>query len=149
MQIRRLETADLPNVRGRAEHFAVDYYPELISDIQKEHDLLREAVASTHYYSGVVGKPGEPKAVLIAKVSENLWSLRKHAAMLLWYSDLPGAGYKLLRDFRDWVKTQKHVVAAGFVDDFAMNDSTSRMLTRAGFTKRGGAYFFYPRGAKK
>jgi hypothetical protein len=149
MVIRGLEVADMANIRLRAEQIAAAYYPELIPDLGLEHALLTELRSNTHHYAKVVGNAGEPKAALLAKVGGNLWATRKHATVLLWYSDSPGAGLVLLRDFRRWVDEQKGVVLAGLIDDFGMDARLVATLRREGFSQRGGAYVHFPRGEKK
>ena len=127
-------------------------YPEFIPDIEKIHWLVRDCTNQPDlHYSRVIGMPGQPTAALLARTENNLWAMRKHATMLLWYSDIPNGGAKLLRGFRDWVKTQKHVMAAGFNADWAaMSDRPLWLAERIGFTKRGeGSYVFFQRGAKK
>lgn len=142
---------DVPLVRHKAQVLASTMYPELIPDIDKMHWLLRESMQSTNHYAHVVGAPGEPGAALIARTSNNLWALRRHASILLWYSEIPGAGAKLLRHFRNWVKEQGNsIVLAGFSSDWiVLDDRPLKLASRAGFKQRGeGMYAFYPRGPK-
>src|ERR1700693_5850858 len=94
-------------------------YPELVPDIDKIHYIIRAAThESEANYSRVVGPVGSPQAALLTRTSNNLWAMKKHAVVLLWYSELPGAGAMLLRGFRDWVKGQKQIVIAGFSADW-------------------------------
>ena len=146
--IRGLEIKDIPAVRVAAEALAAELYPELIPDAGRTHELLREAVTSTQHYARAIGDVGDPDAVLIARTGGNLWALRRHATIVLWHSVKPGAGYALLRDFVKWVKGQKHVVLAGFIDDFEMDVRMVAMLRRAGFIQRGGTFVFFPGGPK-
>lgn len=141
--------ADLPAIRIAGEKLAAEYYPELIPDIGKEVALLQQWVADTTQYTRCVGGSGHPDAVLIAKTGDNAWATRKHATIMLWYSAKPGAGAALLRDFREWVRGQKQIALAGFMDDFGVRHGLRRLVTRAGFEQRGGAYCFFPRGSKK
>ncbi len=145
--IRAVETADLPVIRAAGEALAVKLYPELIPAIDKEVDLLRQLATDTTQYAKAVGKPGEPRAVLVAKTGDNLWATRRHATILLWYSEIPGAGAALLRDFREWVRGQKSMALAGLMDDFGFDDRLKKLLQREEFVERGGAYVFFPRGA--
>lgn len=140
---------DLPAIRIAAEALAAKMYPELIPAVDLEHALLRDVMLSDQHYARVIGEIGDPDAVLIARTGTNLWALRKHATVLLWHSVKPGAGYMLLRDFVKWVKTQKHVVVAGFIDDFDMDARIAVLLRRAGFIQRGGAWLYLPGGSKK
>jgi hypothetical protein len=149
MEIRGLHTEDFPQVRLRGETIACEYYPELIADLGREHALLSEARDSGDWYARVIGPKGNPYAALIARSGGNLWATRKHATVLLWYSTVPGQGMRLMRDFRDWARQQKGMVLAGFMDDFDMDQRIGKALKRAGFTQRGGAYAYFPRGPLK
>src|SRR5450631_2396321 len=99
---RPIEMEDGAGVRIAAMTMAADMYPELIPDIDKMHAIVRGARLAGSQFARVVGEPGEPRAALIALTSANSWATRNHATVLLWYSQLPGAGEKLLREFRDW-----------------------------------------------
>lgn len=147
--IRGIDKADLPTIRVKAEVLAAEYYPELIPDIGKEVELLQRWCEDSSHYTKCVGEVGNPSAVLVAKVGDNVWATRKHAAIVLWYSEKPGAGTALLRDFRGWVKQQKSIVLAGVMDDFGWDARLISLMRREGFEQRGGAYCFFPRGAKK
>lgn len=138
-------------VRTKAQIYASSMYPELIPDIDKMHWLLRETMQSTNHYAYVVGPEGEPGAALVARTSNNLWAMKRHASILLWYSEIPGAGAKLLRHFREWVRPQgSSIVLAGFSSDWiVLDDRPLKLATKIGFKLRGeGLYAFYPRGAK-
>lgn len=141
--------ADLASVRMKGEAIAAGYYPELIPDIGREHDLLKTMFQDSSHYARCIGPKEAPEAALIAHSSDNVWALHRHATILLWYSDKPGAGYKLLRDFRSWVSGQKKMILAGFMDDFGMDARMVAVLRRAGFIQRGCAYVHFPRGPKK
>lgn len=148
--VRRLEKADLAMVRIRGEGIAAALFPEMIPDIAKEHETLRQLCADPKHYVGAIGDTGDPEAVLVARTGDNLWATKQHATILLWYSHKPGSSIALLRDFRNWVRTQKHIALAGFMDDFGLDLRMRPLLQRVGFRRRGGAYvYFPPRGAKR
>jgi hypothetical protein len=123
-------------------------YPELIAEIDKMHWLVRDCTnnAQTHW-SRVVGPEGSPQAVLLTRTENNLWASKKHSAALLWYSDLPGAGATLLREWKRWVKqNEQSVVLAGFTADWAGDTRCLKLAERVGFKRRGyGGYFYHPR----
>lgn len=145
--IRPLVTQDAPIVRIKAETLAAYYYPEMIPDIDAEVRIITELRNSpAHHYAKVVGSVGKPVAALLAKTGSNVWATRKHSSVLLWYSEQPGAGRALLRDYRDWVLTQKQLTVAGMADDFGMDARIAAMLRREGFSQRGGAFLLFPRG---
>lgn len=137
-------------LRAKAQTYAATMYPELIPDIDKMHWLVRNAIQSTDHYSRVVGPVGEPKAALITQTSNNIWAMKKHAAVMLWYSEIPGAGAALLRDFRNWVRTQHYIVLAGFVADWVSFDERPLVLAeRIGFKRRGEGGFFLTQPRRK
>jgi hypothetical protein len=145
--IRKLVRTDFPLIRAKAETLAATMYPELISDIEKIHLLLREVLSSDHYYARAVGPEDEPKAALIARSHANMWAMKKSATILLWYSDIPGAGRLLLKDFKQWVKKDAQIVMAGITSDWHAERDVSPVLKRAGFLERGhGSYVYLPRG---
>jgi hypothetical protein len=149
--IRPLEIRDCPWVRVKAMTLAASMYPELIADIDKVHWLVRDFATGQTHYAKVVGEVGEPRAVLVARVDQNVWAARKHATVLFWYSEIAGAGAALLRDFRRWVDEQKkQIVIAGFNADWVMmDDRPLKLAARIGFKARGdGGHFYFPRGRK-
>ena len=145
------KVADAGLLNAKAQILAATRYPELIPDIEKIHWLVRDCTNQPDvHYSRVVGAPGEPTAAILTRTENNLWAMKKHATVMLWYSDIPGAGAMLLRGFRDWAKTEKHVVMAGFTADWVAIDERPLLLAeRIGFTKRGeGMFAFFPRGSR-
>jgi hypothetical protein len=150
--IARLPTVeDGSMLRAKAQIYAATMYPEMIPDIDKIHWLVRMLTnESDTHYCRVVGPIGAPKAAILTRTENNLWAMKKHAAMVLWYSEIPGAGAMLLRGFRDWVRAHKQVVLAGFVADWVQVDLRPLLLAeRIGFKRRGdGGFVFFPRGAK-
>lgn len=131
--------------------FAATMYPELIAEIDKVHWLVRDCTNNADiHWSRVIGPEGEPGAVLLTRQENNLWAAKKHACVLLWYSDIPGAGALLLREFRKWVKSnQAAITLAGFTADWVYDEQSSLALDlaqRIGFKRRGdGGYFYFPR----
>ena len=149
MIIRNIDIKDSAIVRAKAQTMAATMYPELIPDIDKMHWLVRDACLTETSYARVVGPIGEPGAVLIARTANNLWAMKKHASIMCWYSDIPGAGLALLRDFRRWVKETNGIVVAGFNDDCDLALEAKMVALRVGFVRRGGAYLYFPRGKLK
>jgi hypothetical protein len=151
MQARLPQVEDGPVLRARAQIYAATMYPEFIPDIDKIHWLVRACTNEKDaHYSRVLGKPGEPQAAILTRTENNLWAMKKHTVILLWYSDIPGGGAFLLRGFRDWVKAQKQIVLAGFVHDWVhVDERPLHLAERIGFKRRGeGGFFLFPRGAK-
>jgi len=149
--IRQLDIKDCPWVRVKAMTLAATMYPEMIPDIDKVHWLVRDFATTDVHYARVVGAVGEPRAVLLGRLEQNMWAMKKHVGLHIWYSEIPGAGAALLRDFRRWVLEQKQVVFAGFHADWVMlDDRPLRLAERIGFKRRGdGAYALFTRAWSK
>ena len=149
MDVRRMTVEDCPAVRRRAMQMAAVLYPEMIEDVELSHQLLRDTVEGEHH-TMVIGPPGAPTAAIVARVAGNLWATRKHAAILLWYSDTPGAGATLLRGFVRWFQEQKRMTLAGMISDCDIDPRVFRLMERIGFQRRGqGAWILLPRRAKQ
>lgn len=151
MEVRLPTVEDGPLLRAKAQTYAATMYPEFIPDIEKIHWIVRACTNDPEvHYSRVVGPAGAPQAALLTRTENNLWAMKKSASILLWYSEVPGAGAALLRGFREWVKAQKQVVIAGFTADWVQVDERPLLLARRiGFKRRGeGGHFFFPRGSK-
>jgi hypothetical protein len=148
MSIRNLETVDVPSVRWKADALAATLYPELISDIDRQNDLLLKAKSDSSWYAKVVGPAGAPTAALVAKTGDNVWATRRHAAIMILYGER-GQGSRLLSDFKEWVSGQKSIILAGWSDDFGVDAKTRNMFLKRGFIKRGAMYVYFPRGSKK
>lgn len=136
---------------AKAQIYAATMYPEMIPDIEKIHWLVRTCTNEKEaHYSRVVGPVGAPQAAILTRTENNMWAMKKHAAVMLWYSEIPGAGALLLRGFRNWLNTQKQIVVAGFNADWVSVDDRPLLLAeRIGFKRRGdGGFAYFPRGRK-
>lgn len=150
--IRRLESKDCAAIRQHGAVLAASYYPELIMDIDKAHQIVHDFVGDDGHYAFVCGKPGEPTAALLARRSAGMWCTKPSAAVLLWYSKVPGQGLTLLRHFRDWVREDGRIVMAGWCEDYNIRVHEAyriqEIASSVGFIRRGGAFLYFPRGAK-
>lgn len=140
--IRGMQRADEPFIRGIGETLAAKLYPELIPDMGKEVELLRRAD-----YARVIGEVGRPHSALIALAGNNAWATKRHAAVVLWYGEKSG-GVRLLWDFKRWAREQNFLVAA-VTDDHGRLSTGGAILKGSGFEQRGGAYMYFPKGAKR
>ena len=153
MIMRKPVAADGPSIRQTAMKLAATMYPELIAEIDKCHWLVRDCTNNPDvHWSRVIGPEGEPRAVLLSRQENNLWAAKKHSAMILWYSEIPGAGVKLLREWKKWVKANEaSITMAGFVADWQASDygrcrDAMNIAERVGFNRRGdGGYMYFPR----
>lgn len=142
MIIRSMNWADKHTVFDKAKDLAAAMYPQLRIDVKRVSDQLENP--SRFDYAKVVQYEGAVRGALIARVGPNLWAQRDHAAILLWYCNLPGGGAKLLRNFREWVSSTRRIRVAGFAHDTVhMNTTMLKLAERVGFKRNGGAYLFY------
>lgn len=141
MIIRGMRSGDRHAVFEKACSLAATHYPYLRPEVDKISKLIVDAM-----YNGfalVAERDGKVGAALLARTGPNLWGQRNHATVLLWYSDVPGAGAAMLRKFRDWVRAGRTIRLAGFVSDSeAVDPSALRLAERIGFTRKGtGGYY--------
>lgn len=150
--IRRLESKDCARVRQCGSALASEYYPELIMDIDKAHQIVHDFVGDETHYAFVCGEPGTPTAALLARRNAGVWCTKPTAAVMLWYSEVPGEGASLLRHFRDWVKEDGRIIMAGWCEDYVIRVHEAyriqQIASRVGFQRRGGAFLYFPKGAK-
>ena len=114
-------------------------YP-LLPDKQKMKDLIVESISAPSHFAMVDEVDGRIEAVVIAMVGDNIWAQRKFANVMLWWSNKPGSGIKLLRLFRDWVLARRAIRIAGFAPDIDLDPRVYAVFERLGFVKSGGAY---------
>lgn len=144
MLIRNMLTGDRHVIFERAKALAELMYPALKVDIKKINDEL-EAIGRYEYAKVVARRENcAVEGCLIARTAPNLWAQRNHAAIVLWYSDLPGGGVALLRDFRQWVQSSRKIRLAGFAHDSEyMAPEMLKLVERVGFKEHGGSYMLY------
>mgnify|MGYP005825815059 CR=1 FL=1 len=144
MAIRDMRSGDRHVVFENAREMASILYPRLKVDVAKIDKLLAEAVYAGGYAKVVTDEQNQAVGALVAKVAPNSWAQRSHAAIMLWYSHLPGGGVALLRDFRRWIGESRAIRAAGMVHDSDQMDPRMLVLAdRVGFKREGGAYVFW------
>lgn len=117
-------------------------YPHLRMDVEKVHESLKEVITGKHF-AYVAEDEGVVRGVLLGLVSDNLWAQRQNCNIVLWVSDIPGAGAKLLRRFRDWVKSTRFIKVAGMSPDLEVDRRALSLARRIGFERSGGAYLLY------
>lgn len=143
MEIRAMESRDRHAIFERARELAGQLYPELKVDVKRLSDELG-TWQRLEYAKVVVGEDGEAQGCLLARSAPNSWAQRDHSLILLWYSDLPGGGVALLRDFRRHVRSTRRIRVAGFVHDSEhMDPSMLELARRVGFAKRAGMYVLF------
>lgn len=123
----------------------VKRYPRLRPDAQKMRKSLIQIVSAAKHFCWV--SEDDDKCVtgaLVAITNENLWAQRQSSNILMWVADVRGDGIKLLREFRDWIRSRRAVKVAGFAPD---NDDIDprvwKLAEMMGFKRCGGAYLLY------
>ena len=119
----------------------VSDYP-LRPDRDKMRGLIATSISSPADFVWVDEVDGRIRAVLLAVVGDNVWAQRKFADIMLWWSDLPGSGVKLLRRFRDWVYGRNAIKIAGHAPGTELNDRTYAIFEHLGFVRHGGSYLW-------
>lgn len=143
--IRPATLADLETVLGIAEAEAAIRYPRLKSDTGKMRKVLIQIISSAKHFCWVsVTRDDAVTGAIVAITNENLWAQRQSSNVIMWVSDIPGDGMKLLRALRGWITDRRAVKVVGFAPD--TNDVDPRvwnLAERLGFKRYGGAYLFY------
>jgi len=103
-------------------------------------DILREARQDNKHYARVIGPEGEPRAVLIAMTAPGYWSQRHASHIVFWYSEQPGAGYKLLKAYRSWVLENARTIRVAGLQMTAPMWAAKMILIKAGFNQHGMMY---------
>jgi len=120
----------------------VKRYP-LRPDKDRMQKVIIETISAPSHLALVDEEDGQIRAVLLAMSGDNLWAQRKFANVMLWWSDKPGSGAKLLRRFRDWVTSRRAVKVAGFAPDIDLDERTYKLMEHLGFQRSGGAYLLF------
>jgi len=143
MIIRPATLSDLNRILDIAMETAV-MYPNMRPDQRKMRALGVDAISAARHYALVTEREdGFIDGVLIAFVTDNAWSQRQNAQVMLWVSRFPGSGAAMLRKFRDWVKSRRAIKVAGFAPDVELDPRVLELAERIGFKRHGGAYLLY------
>jgi len=120
----------------------MERYP-LRPDKDKINELVREATSSAKHFAYVVDVGGIVQGVLIALTSDNLWAQRQNCNIVIWVSEVPGWGDKLLRKFKEWVEPRRAIKVSGMCPDLDIDPRALKLAERVGFKRHGGAYILY------
>jgi hypothetical protein len=120
----------------------MERYP-LRPDKYKLKELVRESISSAKHFAHVVDVGGRVQGVLIALTSDNLWAQRQNCNIVIWVSEVPGYGDKLLRTFRRWVEPRRGIKVSGMCPDLEIDPRALKLADRIGFKRHGGAYLLY------
>tara|TARA_Y100000310_G_C20153927_1_gene566037 strand:+ start:124 stop:558 length:435 start_codon:yes stop_codon:yes gene_type:complete len=120
-------------------------YPELKMSPARVRKGIIEAISTARHFVWVsVNGRNEPRGVLIGLASDNLWAQRQNCNIVLWTSAIRGDGMKLLREFRNWIRSRRAIRVAGFAPDTNHIDlRVWKLAEMMGFKRHGGAYLLY------
>jgi len=122
-------------------------YP-LKPDREKIIHQINLAISSAMHLCLVVVAEGKVRGALVAQAGQNLWAQRQFAVVNLWYSEIPGTGAQLLRQFKAWAIARPVIRVAGLSPDLETDPRIWKLAQRIGFKQHGGAYLLYTRGMR-
>lgn len=93
----------------------------------------RECISPMHFVR-VAEVDGKVVACVGAQTSEGWWFERAQSNVLLFYTRVPGAGIKLLREYAAWVKSRPMIKMAIFSLEPESDPRVAKLLHRLGFT---------------
>jgi len=118
-------------------------YPGLRPDKNKIKTIVAKSITSPACYTMALEAEGKLRGCLIAIVQPHTWAERQVAHIVLWVSEVPSGGVRLLRDFVLWLAPRRGIRLAGYTPDFEWDPRIGKLLIRAGFTRHGGSFLFY------
>lgn len=120
-------------------------YPRMKVSPERIRKGIIEAISTARHFAWVsVDKRNRPRGVLIGLSGDNLWAQRQNCNIVLWTSAIRGDGVKLLKEFRNWIRSRRAIRVAGFAPDTDSIDSRVwNLAQRMGFKRHGGAYLLY------
>lgn len=141
MMIRPANPSDKDGIISLARK-QMERYP-LRPDKDKINELVGLAISSARDFVWVVDVGGEVKGALIAFTADNLWAQRQNCNIVMWVSEVPGYGEKLLRKFKEWVTPRRAIKVSGMSPDLEVDPRALKLAERIGFKRHGGAYLLY------
>lgn len=124
-----------------ALHLAAGY--PLRPDRDRMRVVLIELISAPSHFAWICTEHDVVRGVLLAMVSDNLWAQRRHANILLWWSERAGKGVSLVRTFKRWLKDRRGIRVAGFSPDEDLGERTLQLMELLGFNRRGGSYLLF------
>ena len=79
---------------------------------------------------------------VVAITHDSFWFTEKQVSLLMFYCPTGGEGYKLLKTFADWVKSNENVGMAVVSLESFMDDRYVRMFNRLGFKKPAPSFVY-------
>jgi len=131
---RKAKLEDIPAI--------VDIAVESVSRDPLPVKINREAMADTArtclnpaHFMWVAEQDGKVVASVAACVQESFWFNKLQCSVLLYYTQVPGAGVPLLREFARWVKSRSAIKLAVMELEPSADPRLVKFLNRLGFAR--------------
>ncbi len=120
----------------------VDIAVESVSHNPLPVKINREAMADTArtclnpaHFMWVAEQDGKVVASVAACVQESFWFSKLQCSVLLYYTQVPGAGLPLMREFARWVKSRSAIKVAVMELEPDADPRLVKFLKRVGFAR--------------
>jgi N-acetylglutamate synthase-like GNAT family acetyltransferase len=131
---RKAKLEDIPAI--------VDIAVESVSRDPLPVKINRESMADTArtclnpaHFMWVAEQDGKVVASVAACVQESFWFNKLQCSVLLYYTQVPGAGLPLLREFARWVKSRSAIKLAVMELEPGADPRLVKFLNRLGFAR--------------
>lgn len=131
---RKAKLEDVPAIVDIAvESVSRDPLPVKI-DRDAMADTARTCLNPAHFM-WVAEQDGKVVASVAACVQPSFWYQKLQCSVLLYYTQVPGAGLPLLREFARWVKSRSAIKVAVFELEPGADARLVKFLKRLGFAR--------------
>jgi hypothetical protein len=120
----------------------VDIAVESVSHNPLPVKINRDAMADTArtclnpaHFMWVAEQDGKVVASVAACVQESFWFSKLQCSVLLYYTQVPGAGLPLMREFARWVKSRSAIKVAVMELEPDADPRLVKFLKRVGFAR--------------
>lgn len=97
--------------------------------------IIRKSVEESIAQGGAwVAESSQIDGAVVAVKHPSVWFSESQVSLLLFYCPAGNEGYKLMRKFAEWVKTQKDVAVAMVTLEPTMGGKYEKAFKRLGFT---------------
>jgi hypothetical protein len=131
---RKAKLDDIPTI--------VDIAVESVSHNPLPVKINRDAMADTArtclnpaHFMWVAEQDGKVVASVAACVQESFWFSKLQCSVLLYYTQVPGAGLPLMREFARWVKSRSAIKVAVMELEPDADPRLVKFLKRVGFAR--------------
>ena len=118
----------------------VGRYPSLRPDWKKIRTHLTEAISSSKHKVLVSIKGEEITGAFVALTAETFWAERQTASIIMFYSEIPGDGMAMLRNFFKWADGRRAIKHIEMNVDMAIDSRIGLLLNRLGMSATDTIY---------